>query len=336
MVSDVGATMRAVVIERFGGPEELRLAVVPRPQPGPGEVLIRVAHAGVNPADWKCREGWLAQYFQYRFPFVLGFDLAGSVVQLGEGVDGPAVGARVVAYSRQGRGEWGAYAEYVVASVDGVARLPAHLGSAEAAAIPTAGITAWEGLFESGRLAAGQKLLIHGGAGGVGSYAIQLAKQAGASVAATCGPGNLDYVRSLGAELAIDYRAGRVHEALAAWAPQGVDLILDAVGQGSLPQAPDLVKPGGVIALIATLIADETPHDAAHAQRRSVRIVPTMSSYERSGAQLRELVALFDRRVLRSPPLTVLPLEQAAEAQRLVQAGHVRGKVVLAVGGELP
>jgi len=326
--------MRAMVIDGFGAAENLRPAELPMPAPGPGEVLIKVAYAGVNPADWKCREGWLARYFQYRFPFVLGFDLAGLVVKRGEGANGCAPGDRVVAYSRQGMGEWGSYAEYVVATADAVAQLPAGVRLAEAAALPTAGITAFEGLFESGRVGSGQKVLVHGGAGGVGSYAIQLARHAGAAVAATCSPRNHDYVRGLGAELAIDYRAGRIAEDAAAWAPQGFDLVLDAVGQGSLPQAVELVRAGGVLAPIATLIADEVPHDTARAQQRGVRIVPTISSYERSGAQLRRLVALYGEGALRAPALSVLPLEQAAEAQRLVQNGHVRGKLVLEVAGE--
>jgi len=326
--------MRAMAIERFGGAEVLHPAELPTPAPGPGEVLIKVAYAGVNPADWKCREGWLARYFQYRFPFVLGFDAAGVVVQLGEGASGCVPGDRVVAYSRQGMGEWGSYAEYVVAAADGVALLPAAVPLAEAAALPTAGITAFEGLFESGRLGRGQRVLVHGGAGGVGSYAIQLARHAGAAVAATCSPRNQDYVRSLGAELAIDYRAGRIADQISAWAPTGLDLVLDAVGRNSLPQAVELVRPGGVIAPIATLIADEVPHDAGRARQRGVRIVPTISSYQRSGAQLRRLAALCGEGVLRAPALAVLPLEQAAEAQRLVQAGHVRGKLVLEVAGE--
>lgn len=326
--------MRAIAMDRCGGAEVLRLAELPMPAPGPGEVLIKVAYAGVNPADWKTREGWLAPFFEYRFPFVLGFDAAGVVVKLGEGVSGLVPGQRVVATSKQGLGQWGSYAEYVVAMVDAVAPLAAGLRFAEAAALPTAGITAWEGLFESGHIAAGQKVLVHGGAGGVGSYAIQLARHAGARVAATCGAGNFDYVRGCGAELAIDYRSGRIAEEVATWAPRGVDLVLDTVGQNSLPQAAELARPGGVVAPIATLVAGEPLHDAAAAQRRGVRIVPTMSSYERSGTQLRQLAALCGNGTLRAPALTVLPLEQAAEAQRLVQAGHVRGKLVLEIAGE--
>lgn len=323
--------MRAMAIDRFGGPEVLREAELPRPQPGSGELLVRVSHVGVNPADWKTREGWLAPFFQYRFPFVLGFDLAGTVVQAGAGADPALVGRRVVAYSRQGRGEWGSYAEYAVVWAEAAVELPQSLGEAEAAALPTAGITAAEAVFESGCVQAGQKVLVHGGAGGVGSYAIQLARHAGADVAATGSARNLDYLRELGASRVLDYRSDDLGAALAAWAPQGLDLVVDAVGQGTLPQAVEWVKPGGVIAPIATLIAEETPHDAARAAARGVRIVPTMSSYQRSAAQLRELVALCARGALRVPPLTLLPLTQAAEAQRRLQAGGQRGKIVLQV-----
>lgn len=328
--------MRAMAIERFGGPEQLRPATLPRPEPGPGELLVRVACAGVNPADWKTREGWLSAYFDYRFPFVPGFDLAGTVVKAGPGTDPALPGRRVVAYSRQGRGEWGSYAEYAVVWEAAAVPLPDAVDLAAAAALPTAGITAWEGLFVSGALRAGQKLLVHGGAGGVGRYAIQLARHAGAEVAATCSAANREDLLALGAALALDYRDPRWPERLAEWAPEGVDLLLDAVGQGSLPQAPDLVRRGGVLAPVATLVAGEPQPDAQRAAARGLRIVPTMSDFARSGAQLRELVALSAAGVLQAPPLTLLPLSQAGEAQRRLQAGGVRGKLLLQVEGALP
>lgn len=322
-------TMRAIVIDRFGGPEQLRLAKVPTPQPGPGEVLIRVDCAGVNPADWKCREGWLAPFFDYRFPFILGFDVSGTIAATGEGVDGLQVGDRVVAYTKQGMGEWGSYAEYAVVRVEAAVRLPDGVSSADAATMPTAGVTAWEGLFDTGGLTAGQKLLVNGGAGGVGSYAIQLARHAGVDVAATCSRANADYVRGLGADPVIDYRNGSVVDTVRDWAPEGVDMVLDAVGQGTFLQAVEVVKPGGTVGAIVTLIPDEEPHDAEAAAERGVRIVPVMSSYERSGAQLRELASLLGQGHLRPPALEVLPLEDAAEAHRRIQTGHMRGKLVL-------
>ncbi len=324
--------MRALVIDGFGGPEQLRIAEVPTPAPGAGEVLVEVAYAGVNPADWKCREGWLAPFFDYRFPFVLGFDVAGTVAAVGTGVTEVAVGDRVVGYTKQGMGEWGSYAEYVVTLASGLERLPDHVALREAAAMPTAAIAAWEGVFGSGEVTRGTRVLVNGGAGGVGSYAIQIARHAGARVAATCRAENADYVRGLGADLTIDYRTESVADAVRRWAPEGVDLVVDAVGQGTLLSAVDLVRPGGRIAPIATLVADEQAHDTVAAEARGVRVVPTMTTYDRSGTQLRDLVALLGKGEIASPEIEVVPLEDAAAAHERIAAGHVRGKIVLAVG----
>ncbi|MGH8354179.1 MAG: alcohol dehydrogenase catalytic domain-containing protein, partial [Pseudomonas sp.] len=140
--------MRAVVIDHLGGSEVLRLGTVQKPQPGPGEVLIRVQCAGVNPADWKCRQGYLSPFITYRFPFVLGFDLAGTVAETGEGVVGFPAGIRVFAQSDVGAGKWGAYAEYVCVTQDSVVRMPDNLDFAQAAAVPTPALAAWAGLFE--------------------------------------------------------------------------------------------------------------------------------------------------------------------------------------------
>lgn len=328
--------MRAMIIERFGGPEELRLAELPEPEPGAGEVLIRMAFAGVNPADWKIREGWLRQFVPFRLPHVLGFDGAGVVAGLGAGVAGLRIGARVVTASNQGKGAWGTYAEYAVSDADRVVPLPDTVDLEVAASLPTAGITSWEALFDVGGLRAGQRVLVNGGAGGMGSWCIQLAKMAGALAAATCSAANLDYVRSLGADLAIDYRAQDVVAATRGWAPEGVDLVVDTVGQGTLLEAVELVKRGGIVAPIGTLIAGEPQPDAARAAARGVRIVPTMSSFERQGRQLRALVEALAAGRLRAPAIELLPLAQAAEAQRRVQAGHVRGKLVLDVAGSAP
>jgi NADPH:quinone reductase-like Zn-dependent oxidoreductase len=307
------------------------LAEVETPRPAAGEVLIRVAYASVNPADWKCREGWLAQFFDYKFPFIVGFDAAGLIAAVGEGVTDYAVGDRVVTSSNQGLGQWGSYAEYVVSATDRVAKLADSVDFKTAAAIPTAAVTSWEALFSVGNLQAGQSVLINGGAGGMGSYAIQFARHAGATVAVTCGPANLDYVRGLGADLAIDYRAGTVLDAVLAWQPQGVDLIVDTVGQGTLPDAIAMTRPGGIIAPIGTLIANEPQPDAEAAAARDVKIVPTMSNHLRAGDQLRAIVELYNRGEFRPPYMEILPLEQAGEAQRRVKDGHVRGKLLLKV-----
>ncbi|RHW23466.1 NADP-dependent oxidoreductase [Nocardioides immobilis] len=323
--------MRALVIDGFGGPEQLRVAEVPTPTPGEGEVLVEVAYAGMNPADWKCREGWLAPFFDYRFPFVLGFDLAGTVAEVGPGVTEVAVGDRVAGYTKQGMGEWGSYAQYAVVLSSGLEVLPDHVPLHEAAALPTAGIAAWEGVFGSGQVAEGSAVLVHGASGGVGGYAVQIARNAGARVAATCRADNADYVRGLGAELVIDYRTGSVADAVRSWAPEGIDLVVDAVGQGTLLSAVDMVRPGGRIAPIATLVPDEVPHDAAAAESRGVRVVPTMTTYDRSGTQLRDLVALLADGAITSPEVEIVGLDAAADAHRRIADGHVRGKVVLAL-----
>ena len=331
----MGETMRAMVLDEFGGPEVLHIAEIERPRAAPGNVIVQVAYAGVNPADWKAREGWLARYFQYQFPFVVGFDAAGIVAEVGEGVTGLKVGDRVVTASNQGIGERGSYAEYVASAEERCVKLPDHVALIDAAAMPTAAITAYEATFDVGGAKDGAFVLVNGGAGGTGSYAIQLARMAGARVAATCGPANADYVKSLGAELAINYREGKVADAVRAWAPEGVDLVVDTVGQGSLVDAAEYTRRGGVIAPIATLIADEATVDPARAEALGVRFAPTMSNHLNQPRQLRALVDALAAGKIRAPELTILPLDQAGEAHRRVKDGHVRGKIVLQVNDTL-
>ena len=323
--------MRAMAINSFGDPDVLRQADIPVPTPQPGEVLIRVAYSGVNPADWKTCAGWLSQFFEYKFPFVVGFDAAGVIAGVGEGVTQYKVGDRVVTSSNQGIGENGSYAEYLKVAIDRVAPLAGSVDFKTAASIPTAAVTSWEALYGSGDLRAGQSVLVHGGAGGMGSFAIQFAKHTGARVAATCGPANVDYVKSLGADRAIDYRSENVLDAVLAFAPGGVDLIVDTVGQGTLPDAIKATKPGGVIAPIGTLIQNEPMADPVEAEKRGVRLIYTMSNRVKAGDQLRTIVGLYNQGVFKAPHLTELQLEQAAEALQRVKDGHVRGKIVLKV-----
>ncbi|MBP8231386.1 MAG: NADP-dependent oxidoreductase [Rhizorhabdus sp.] len=324
-----------MVLNRFGGPEVLELAQIERPRAGPGQVVVQVAYAGVNPADWKAREGWLQLYFQYVFPFVVGFDAAGLVAEVGEGVTGLAVGDRVVTASNQGKGERGSYAQYVLSDRERVVKLPDHVALRDAASIPTAAITAWEAVFDVGGTKAGQHVLVNGGAGGTGGFAVQLAKMAGAKVAATCGPANVDYVRSLGADLAIDYRQGDVRAQVAAWAPDGVDLVVDTVGQGTLLDSIEMVRRGGIVAPIGTLIADEPMPDPARAAELGVAIVPTIANFARQERQLNALVDAMGAGKIKAPAIEILPLAQAGEAHRRIQDGHVRGKILLAVNEAL-
>lgn len=321
--------MRAVIIDRTGGPDVLRLADVPRPDPAPGEILIRVACAGVNPADWKCREGYLSRFMPYRFPFVIGFDASGVVAAVGAGVRNLAPGQRVFAQTEVGAGKWGAFAEYVAVSQDCVVPMPENLGFAEAAAVPTAALAAWTGLFDEGGLRPGQTVLIHGGAGAVGTFAVQLASAAGATVAATCSAARRDQLMALGCDLAIDYR-GDIAAAMQAWAPAGVDLVLDAVGGDTLPDGMALLRPGGILVAILTLVNGDNGPDPAEAVRRGVRTAVAYSKMP-SGARLREIASRIGSGRLRPPRIACLPLEQAGRALDLVQSGQAPGKLVLRV-----
>jgi NADPH:quinone reductase-like Zn-dependent oxidoreductase len=326
--------MRAMVIDGFGGPETLHWGELPMPVPGAGEALVRVAYASVNPADWKTREGMLSRYIEYRFPFVLGFDLSGTIEAVGEGVTSLAPGDAVFGTSMQGQGRNGSYAEYTCAYPAMLARLPDNISLAEAAGMPTAGITAYGGLVDVGALGAGQTVLINGAAGGVGSIAIQIAKAKGALVAGTCGPSNEAYVKGLGADYVIDYRAGDVPAELRAWAPEGVDIVLDAVGLDSLlPHATEIVKPGGSFVEIETLISAAGEAQKSAAAERGIRIVSNMIGVARLPEHLAGLAAMIASGLVRPPIVEILPLAQAADAQARVKDGHVRGKIVLAVGG---
>lgn len=322
--------MFAMVIDGFGGADRLRPADLPIPEPGPGEVRVAVAAASVNPADWKTREGLLSRYITYAFPFVLGFDLAGTVDALGDGVTQFAVGDRVFGTSRQGQGQNGSCAEYTLAHAAMLQPIPAGLSYAQVAILPTAGTTALGGLIDVGGLRAGQSVLIHGGAGGVGSIAIQIAKAQGARVLTTCSAHNAEYVRGLGADIAIDYRACDVTAACG----EGVDLVLDAVGQGTLlPRAIDVVKPGGRYVEIETLISAASADEVARAAVAGVRIVSNMIAIDRLPDQLRRLGEMAANGTV-IPPLTdSLPLRDVAEAHRRIEAGHVRGKIALIVSG---
>lgn len=313
--------MRAIVIESFGGPEKLELVDLPTPTPEPGEVLIRIAAAGVNPVDWRVRDGSLAHLFPHGFPLVSGWDAAGTIAALGDGVSGFAIGDRVMAYCRKPVIQWGCYADYVTMPADKVVAVPAPLSLTEAAALPLCALTAWQALVKFANLARGQSVLIHAGAGGVGSLALQFARHAGARVATTARAANHDYVRSLGADLAIDYTAADVAAAVRDWAPGGVDVVLDGAGGKALADSYGLVRSGGTLVSVVNQV--DKDKIAALGLRGSFIFARS------DGVQLAEIAKLFDAGVIHPPAITTMPLERAAEAQEINRAGHVRGKIVL-------
>jgi len=315
--------MKAMVIDRFGGSEVMRWTEVPTPSPAPGEVLIRIHATSVNPVEWKIREGGLAKLFPCTFPLILGWDAAGTIAALGEGVTTFAIGERVWAYCRKPDIQWGTYAEYVTMTAEAVAPMPANLSFAQASTIPLVGLTSWQTLFDVAEIRPGQTALIHAGAGGIGSLAIPLAKWAGATVISTARVANHDYVRGLGADHVIDYTAEDFVAATRAVAPGGVDFVFGTVGGEVLTRSYETVKPGGIL----VSITDKT--DPGLAERLGIRVKYVF--VQPNGAQLRRLAGLVDSGTLAAPEIEEMKLPQAAEALERSRAGHVRGKIVLMV-----
>ena len=325
--------MFAVIIEETGGPEVLRYAEIATPEPGPQDIRVRIAYAGVNPADWKNRQGMLAAFRPYTFPCVIGFDAAGVVDKVGAAVTGFKPGDRVFTPTNHGQGGQGSYAEFAIASADRVAHIPEGMSFAQAAALPVAALTAWQGLFDRGGLQAGQLAMIHGGSGGLGGFAVQFARWAGARVAATCSTPNVEYLKALGVERVIDYRKENIAEAVAAWAPGGLDYLMDAVGASTIPHGLDMVRPGGTFVSIPTLTDDgDIPAAALAGAAKGVnRVFSTMVDVGCS-AQLAKIASLRVEGHITLPPLQEYALRDVALAHAAIQGGHTRGKIVLKVG----
>jgi NADPH2:quinone reductase len=315
--------MKAVVFDAFGGPERLRVAEVHKPAPAAGEILIEVHCASVNPVDWKIREGMLAEMFPYEFPIVPGWDAAGVVAAVGKGETGFRAGDRVYAYCRKPKVQHGTYAEFVTIAADAAAPMPGNFGFAEASTIPLAGLTAWQSLFDAAKVSAGQKVLIHAGAGGVGSFAIQFARHAGATVYTTARRENHGYVKGLGADAAIDYAREKFVDAVRVLAPGGVDLVYDTVGGPVQKESYRVLKPGGMLVSIVNLPDPEEARPYG-ARTNFVFVSP-------DGGQLRRISALVESGEVKPPAYEEFPMERAAEAQERSRGGHVRGKIVLKI-----
>ena len=306
--------MKAIRIHDYGDSGVLSVDEIDRPEAGPGQVLIRNRALGVNPVDWKLRSGYAKERFPLTMPCILGGDIAGVVEELGEGVTGFAVGERV--YSLLGI--IGAYAEYTAVDARWIAHSPRLVDDVQAASIPLAALTAWQGLFEHANLVSGQSVLIHGAAGGVGGFAVQFARAKGARVIATASARNADYVLGLGAQEVFDYRTDG-----AAGQPTGVDLALDLVGD-EVDHLLAALKPGAVLLQIAPA---GNPGTAEKASAAGVDMLPVMVHPD--GAQLAEIAALIDSGEVVTHVDAVFALEEVAQAHDLNQEGHTRGKIVL-------
>lgn len=315
--------MRAIIIEGFGGPEVIKHADMPKPEVFQGEVLIKIAYAGVNPVDWKIREGRLKTLFPHEFPVILGWECAGIVEEVDHTTCGLAVGDLVHTYCRKEIVHQGAFAECTTMHHTGVAPIPRSMGLKEAAVLPLAGLTAWQALFERKALREGMKVLIHAGAGGVGGYALQFARHAGAKVATTASAANHEYVSNFGADFTMDYSTADFVEESRAFAPDGFDFIFDTVGGETLRRSYEVLRPGGTL----KSIVQEPDPELAGVEGADMSFV-----FVRPNAvQLQEIGVLMESGEVVPPEIEEFPLERAAEAVGKVEKGHTRGKIALKI-----
>jgi NADPH:quinone reductase-like Zn-dependent oxidoreductase len=332
--------MKAFVVHRYGGEENMSAGEVAPPVLLQDDVLVQIHAAGVNPLDSKIRNGEFKALLPYRLPFVLGNEFAGVVVGVGAGVTRFKRGDKV--YARPGKARIGTFAEQIAVSQEDVAHKPANLTMVEAASIPLVGLTAWQALVEVANVQKGQKVLIHAGAGGVGTFAIQLAKHLGAIVATTTSTPNVEFVKSLGADIVIDYKKERFEEVL-----HDFDVVLNSLDSVTLAKSVQVLKPGG------KLISISGPPDPAFA--RSLRMNPLLVlvmgllsfrirrqakrqqvNYSflfmrADGGQLARITRLIEAGAVRPVLDTVFPFEATKEAMAYVDKGRARGKVVIAL-----
>jgi NADPH:quinone reductase-like Zn-dependent oxidoreductase len=337
MTTTEQATMKAFVVEKYGK-DGLRAARVPRPTVGDRDVLVKVSAASVNPLDKMVRNGEFKQLLKYKQPFVLGHDVAGVVTQVGRAVRGFKVGDEIYARPRDLR--IGTFAEYIAIDQDDVAHKPASLTLHEAAAVPLVALAAWQALVDLAQVKPGQKVLVHAGAGGLGSTVVQLAKHLGAHVATTAHTNDLDKVRGLGADEVVDFTTTDFADVLS-----GYDVVLDSLGGANLEKSLTVLKPGG---LAISVVGPPDPAFAKQLGQPILRpVMAVMSAKVRrrarklgvryafffmqaSGAQLRELAALYDAGHLR-PVLDKrsFPFDQTPDALAYVEQGKASGKVVI-------
>ena len=311
--------MKAVVIEAYGGVTELKEKVVEKPILLDNQVLVEVKAASVNPIDWKLREGYLQERYDFEFPIILGWDVAGIVTEVGKHVQDFQVGDRV--FARPELTRYGTYAEYTVVDELLLARIPDNISFEVAASVPLAGLTAYQALFDVLEIMEGQKVLIHAGAGGVGTYAIQLAKLKGAYVATTASKKNHGYLTSLGADQCIDYKSESFEQILNEY-----DAVFDTVGGKTLSNSMKVLRKGGKIVSIVE------PPSEQEAQRYGIReeyhwLIPR-------GDQLQELASLLEQGRLKPAQLERFPFTEngVRNAQELSESGHTKGKIVIKMG----
>lgn len=304
--------MKAIRIHQYGDASTLQLEETPRLPIADDQILVRIRDAGVNPIDWKIREGYLKQVMPANFPMTIGQDFAGEVVEAGKAARQFVVGERVFGFAQ------GTYAEYAAAPASTVAAIPNSVDFATAAALPTAGSTALQIIRDVMGAKSGMSILIHGAAGGVGSYASQIARNLGARVIGTATGADIEYLKSLGVEEVIDYKRERFEDRAT-----GMDAVVDLVGGETLSRSYTVVKNGGVLATTVQ------PINESAAKRAGIRAVQVIM--KRSAADLAELARMVEKGALKPRLSKTMSLNEAREAQELSEAGKTEGKVILKV-----
>jgi len=333
--------MKAFVLTRYGGPDAAELREMPRPTPGPGEVLVRVQAAGLNPVDFKTREGKLKIVQRYQLPIVMGNELSGTVEAQGKGATRFSIGDAI--FARMPKGAMGALAEFAVVPEDLAARIPAGTDFETAAGVPLAGLTALQALRNEMQLKPGSRVFISGGAGGVGTFAIQIAKWLGAEVTTTASSRGRELVQRLGADVVIDYTTHKFEDQVGDF-----DGVFDLIGGDTLERSFGIVKPGGKVLSIAGMPEPQTAIKdlergpllaalfwmASYRLRRSATHNGVTYRYlfmHPSGAELSELAGLMESRRLAPVIDRVFPFDKVAEAFAYLEAGHSKGKVIVRV-----
>ena len=309
--------MRAVVAHEYGAPDVLKIEQVQRPEPNDDEALVRVIASSVNPADPLTLSGKYAKEFGTHLPLIPGYDIAGVVEKTGANVTKLRIGDAIYGYPTFG----GGWADYVTVKEWEVAAKPKSLSFAEASAVPMGALTAWQALVDVAKLQPGQTILVHGGSGGVGSFAVQIAKARGARVIATASTANQDVLKQLGADVAVDYTKTKFEDVA-----KDVDAVLDPVGKDTLARSYGVVKKGGIV---MSLVARPDP---AELQKHGIR--GAAISVHADADDLTEIAQLVDAGKIKPIVTEVLPLGDAVKAQQQAATHHTRGKVVLRVADE--
>jgi NADPH:quinone reductase-like Zn-dependent oxidoreductase len=312
-------TMKAIVVHEYGGPEVLKYEDAPRPEPKEDQILVRVIAAGVNPVDGMIRSGMFAKHEKAGFPMILGGDIAGVVENVGNKITKFKAGDPVFAYLSLKNG--GGYAEYALATEREATVKPKSLTYVEAAAVPIVALTAWQALVDTAKLSAGKSVLIHGGSGGVGTFAIQIAKARGAKVIVTASTANQHLLKELGADIAVDYTKQKFEDLA-----KDVDVVLDSVGKDTLARSYGVVKKGGfIVSIVARLDQAELDKHGIHGATLSV---------DPNSEELAEIGKLIDEKKIKVIVSQTFPLSEAVKAQEQAATGHTRGKIVLKVAEE--